>query len=305
MKHLDLFSGIGGFALAVDQVYKADHVFCDNDKFCQKVIKKHWPNSKIYEDIREITEESADLITGGFPCQPFSQAGKRKGTQDNRYLWPEMFRVIRLAKPTYVIAENVRGLLNIEGGLVFEQVCLDLESEGYSVQPFVIPAISVNAPHRRDRVWFVANRQYNGRPTTKETGKDSRTQSESQTREKLLINEFKGIDSLWTEVFRRDTTNPLGSISRRKDSKNLTNEGREKSSIKSESLQSQNQQARSDNFKQSNTDGWSRNWYEVATELCRVDDGVSEELDRSKRLKALGNAIVPKVAIEIMRSLTN
>src|SRR3990167_5535472 len=142
MLHLDLFSGIGGFAIAVDEVWPgSEHIFCDNDKFCQQVIHKHWPNSKIYEDIREIksitdtdwrqsreqTEQKGwesigrrnqevFLLTGGFPCQPFSQAGKRKGTADDRYLWPEMFRVIRLTQPQWVIAENVRGLLTIKSG---------------------------------------------------------------------------------------------------------------------------------------------------------------------------------------------
>lgn len=157
MKHLDLFSGIGGFAYAADQVWdNVEHVFCDNDKFCQQVITKHWPEAKQYNDIQEITEEQADIITGGFPCQPFSQAGLRRGTADDRYLWPEMLRVIQLAQPAWVIAENVRGLLSHLDGMVLEQVCLDLEAAGYEVQPLIIPAAAVNAPHRRDRIWFVA-----------------------------------------------------------------------------------------------------------------------------------------------------
>ena len=97
-----------------------------------------------------------DIISGGFPCQPFSMAGKRKGTEDERYLWHEMLRAIQEIKPKFVIAENVFGITNIDGGMVFEQVCLDLEAEGYEVQPFIIPAAAKNAPHRRDRVWFVA-----------------------------------------------------------------------------------------------------------------------------------------------------
>lgn len=158
MKHLDLFSGIGGFALAAEWVFgEVEHTFCDNDPFCQAVLKKHWPSSKIYGDIKDIQEEQADILTGGFPCQPFSQAGRRKGMADDRYLWPEMFRVIQVAKPTWVIAENVSGLVTWNEGMVLEQVCTDLENEGYEVQPFIIPAVAVNAPHRRDRVWIVAN----------------------------------------------------------------------------------------------------------------------------------------------------
>lgn len=107
------------------------------------------------EDFQSI---EIDLLTGGFPCQPFSQAGKRRGTDDSRYLWPEMLECIKLFKLRWVVAENVRGILSIEGGLVFEQVCSDLEKADYEVQPFVIPACAVNAPHRRDRVWIVAHR---------------------------------------------------------------------------------------------------------------------------------------------------
>ena len=266
MKHLDLFSGIGGFAYAVDQVYEnATHTFCDNDPFCQAVLAKHWPDSQVYGDIKEVTLERAlanaagerffrsrakqkstlsrleatadptytefkiDLLTGGFPCQPFSQAGRRKGTADDRYLWPPMLECISLFKPRWVIAENVAGLVTWNNGLVLEQVCADLESEGYEVQAFIIPAVSVNAPHRRDRVWIVAHNK------------------------KLLSNE--GVYS--------------------------TRSGQRKSGRKN----------------------WNANWLEIATRLCRVDDGLPRRMDRNPRLKALGNAIVPQVAIEIMKAI--
>ena len=182
MRHIDLFSGIGGFALAIEKVWpNSDHIFCDNDSYCQKLLKLRFQNSKIYGDIKEIksitdsdwlglqkqgqkqqTNRSrqlfkVDILTGGFPCQPFSQAGKRRGTSDDRYLWPEMLRIIRLTNPRWVIAENVRGLLTMQNGLVFEQVCVDLEASGYEVQPLIIPAVAVNAPHRRDRIWFIAH----------------------------------------------------------------------------------------------------------------------------------------------------
>lgn len=105
-------------------------------------------------DIRVVSPKH---LTGGFPCQPFSQAGRRKGTADDRYQWPNMFQVIQSVKPDWVIAENVRGLATWNDGMVLEQVCTDLESEDYEVQPFIIPACAVNAPHRRDRVWIIAN----------------------------------------------------------------------------------------------------------------------------------------------------
>ena len=168
MNHIDLFSGIGGFALAANWVGWDTIAFCEIDPFCQKVLKKHWPDVPIFDDIKTLTADEIKektgwdgseptIISGGFPCQPYSTAGKRKGNADDRVLWLEMFRVIREVKPAWVVAENVRGLLSIEGGMVFEQVCADLEGEGYEVQPFIIPACAVNAPHRRDRVWIIAH----------------------------------------------------------------------------------------------------------------------------------------------------
>src|SRR6266478_1418161 len=158
VRHLDLFSGIGGFSLAAQEVWGSEHeiaAFCDNDAFCQQVLRKHWPDANIYGDIRTIKGRefgAVDLVTGGFPCQPFSQAGKRRGTRDDRYLWPEMLRVIRETFPAWVIGENVAGIIN----LALEDVCASLENSGYEVQPFVIPACAVDAPHRRDRIWIVA-----------------------------------------------------------------------------------------------------------------------------------------------------
>ena len=168
LKLLDLFSGLGGFSLGLERTGCFKTIaFCDNNKFSKLILDKHWKGIKIYDDIREITKEkfktdgieSPDIITGGFPCQPFSVAGKQKGTSDDRHLWPEMFRIIKAFKPRYVIGENVRGIINIQDGVVFETVCTDLESEGYEVQPFIIPAASVGAPHRRERVWIVAVRE--------------------------------------------------------------------------------------------------------------------------------------------------
>jgi len=167
-KVLDLFSGLGGFSLGLERTGHFETVaFCDNDKFSKAILDKHWKGIKVYDDVREISEEKfkedgiefPDIITGGFPCQPFSVAGKQKGTSDDRHLWPEMFRIIKTFKPRFVIGENVRGIVNIQDGVVFETVCTDLESEGYEVQPFNIPAAGVGAPHRRERIWFIAIRE--------------------------------------------------------------------------------------------------------------------------------------------------
>ncbi len=278
MKHIDLFSGIGGFALAADRVFgDVEHIFCDNDLFCQEVLKKHWPNSKIYGDIRSfatdteregrerelrdtegqhrlrggsLEDEKPFLLTGGFPCQPFSQAGRRKGTADDRYLWPEMFRVIRATNPTWVIAENVRGLVTWNDGMVLETVCSDLEGEGYEVQPLIIPAVAVGAPHRRDRVWVIARH-----------------------------SDEDGLTGRGTEI---DTA-----------------EGRE--------------QTLGDAPGRFEPD-WERDWREVALATCHdgVDDGIPRRMGdvtisgarhRKEGLKACGNAIVPQVAMEIFKAI--
>jgi len=150
MNHLDLFSGIGGFSLAASWVWGEDHnivSFVEIDKFCQKVLAKHWPNVPCHDDIRTYKHNgtNVDLLTGGFPCQPFSCAGKRAGSEDDRHLWPQMLRVIRAVRPTYIIGENVAGIINME----LDQVLSDLEDSEYEVQPFLIPACGVDAPHRK------------------------------------------------------------------------------------------------------------------------------------------------------------
>jgi DNA (cytosine-5)-methyltransferase 1 len=160
MKHGSLFSGIGGFDLAAEWMGWENVFHCEWNPFGQKVLKHHFPNSISYNDITKtdfsIHRGNIDIITGGFPCQPYSTAGLRKGKADERHLFPEMLRAIKEIQPTWVIGENVRGLVSWGGGLVFHEVCNDLEREGYEVQPFLIPAASVNAPHKRERIWFIA-----------------------------------------------------------------------------------------------------------------------------------------------------
>lgn len=157
MNHLDLFSGIGGFALAARWAGINTVAFCEIEPFAQKVLKKNFPSVPVFPDICKLKRSSingtVDIITGGFPCQPFSVAGKKRGTEDDRDLWPEMFRIIKEFKPTWVIGENVANFV----GMAFERTKTDLESEGYEVQPLIIPACGLNAPHKRDRVWVLAH----------------------------------------------------------------------------------------------------------------------------------------------------
>ena len=162
MTHASLFSGIGGFDLAAAWAGWTNVFNCEIDPFCRRVLKYHFPESEQYEDIRTtdftVWRDRVDVLTGGFPCQPFSLAGKRKGTADDRYLWPAMLGVVRTVRPRWVVGENVLGIVNWSQGMVFEQVCADLEAAGYEVQAYLIPAAGVGAPHLRYRTWFVAHR---------------------------------------------------------------------------------------------------------------------------------------------------
>lgn len=187
MTHGSLFSGVGGFDLAAEWMGWENLFHCEINEWCQKVLRFHFPKSIQYDDITRTDftpwRGKVDVLTGGFPCQPFSTAGKRRGAEDDRYLWPEMLRAIREIRPAWVIGENVAGITSmvqpgseitvesqaslfetsdketlLEQEYVIETVCRDLEREGYSVQPILIPACGVGAPHRRDRVWFIANR---------------------------------------------------------------------------------------------------------------------------------------------------
>ena len=210
-KVLDLFSGLGGFSLGLERTGHFETVaFCDNDKFSKAILDKHWKGIKVYDDVREITKEKfkedgiefPDIITGGFPCQPFSVAGKQKGTSDDRHLWPEMFRIIKAFQPRFIIGENVRGIVNIQDGVVFETVCTNLEDEGYEVQPFNIPAAAVGAPHRRERIWFIAVREepmvdsdnirFEQHSTTTETTSVRGTSATSQSTSNVGNSEYNG-----------------------------------------------------------------------------------------------------------------
>jgi DNA (cytosine-5)-methyltransferase 1 len=160
MKHASLFSGIGGFDLAASYAGFTNIFQVEIDPFCQQVLDKNFRNTQKHTDIFTFDGKKyanqIDILSGGFPCQPFSSAGHRKGTDDERYLWEEMLRVVAEVQPPWVVAENVGGIATIDNGLVFEHVCIDRESEGYTVQPFCIPACAKNYEHRRDRWWFVA-----------------------------------------------------------------------------------------------------------------------------------------------------
>jgi DNA (cytosine-5)-methyltransferase 1 len=187
MKHASLFSGIGGFDLAAEWVGWENVFHCEINEFGRKVLHHYWPNAIQYSDIKttdfKAHANTIDILTGGFPCQPYSTAGKRLGKEDDRHLWPEMLRAIREIQPGWVVGENVRGLTNWNGGVVFDEVQADLEAEGYEVLPFLLPACAVNTPHRRDRIWFVAHSVSDGHGNRlEESGREKKKEQATQQR---------------------------------------------------------------------------------------------------------------------------
>lgn len=279
MKHGSLFSGIGGFDLAAEWMGWENVFHCEWNPFGQKVLKHYWPNAESFEDITKTDftkyANKIDILTGGFPCQPYSMAGKRKGKEDERHLWPEMLRAIREIKPKYIVGENVFGLLNWNGGLVFDEVHTDLEFEGYEVQAVVIPAAAVNAPHGRDRVWFVAtNTNRNG--FDKCNGNDE-------------INTSKGGKYAFNDIDQ--TTMHTNSTMRKGEY--IGQKGKRE-------------------FDGSNSGNGINNFQNFPTQspICGGDDGIPTELDgitfpkwRNESIKAYGNAIVPQVAYEIFKAI--
>lgn len=199
MKHLALFNGIGGFQLAAHWMGWENVAHVEIDEWCNRVAKKHFPNSICHTDIKQFdgTEYAnrIDILTGGFPCQPFSTAGKQKGKDDDRYLWKEMLRVIRNVKPTYVVGENVAGIIQLE----LDTVLSDLEAQGYTTETFIIPACAKNAWHRRDRVWIVS--YATGCHANRNTGKfqESDEQKKSQ-RQKERISKLSGASDVFANT---------------------------------------------------------------------------------------------------------
>lgn len=288
LKHLDLFSGIGGFALACEWAGIETIGFVEIDKFCQKILRKHWLDVPIVEDIRNVKEikqivaytnqnskpelpnnenkgqrqlvqtrnnerESPTiLITAGFPCQPFSVAGKRQGERDDRYLWPETLAVIKAIEPRWVLLENVTGIIN----LALNTVLSDMEGAGYSTETLIIPACAVNAWHRRDRIWIIAN--FIGKGLEKRTKQNLLGQCKTIKRDSFTTNSARAKDR-----------------------------GIQFGQFPPNASTSSNQRGETD-------------WWATEPELGRVAYGIPNRVDR---LKCLGNAIVPQVAYEIIKTM--
>jgi len=319
MKHGSLFSGIGGFDLAAEWMGWENIFHCEWMPFPRQVLKYHFPKSISYEDITKtdftIHRGSIDILTGGFPCQPYSSAGKRLGKEDERHLWPHMLRAIQEIEPTYVVGENVRGLTNWNGGVVFEEVCADLENCGYEVQPILLPACAIGAPHRRDRIWFVA---YNNSARWKYGNiRKSKGTSGEQT---ICIDNYTN-GSLESST----NTNSIRQHQCECDNAEQSSEGREYALNDINENDGQRNATDSTNIGQEYAlengklerrrfgKSYQRNiWdsFPSQSPVCGGDDGLPTELDgitfskwRQESIKGYGNAIVPQVAYEIFKTI--
>lgn len=373
--HASLFSGIGGFDYAAELMGWQNLFHCEWNSFCQKVLAYHFPNSIAHHDITKtdftIYRGRVDILTGGFPCQPYSVAGAQKGTADERHLWPEMLRAIREIQPSFVVGENVPGLVNWSGGLVFEQVQADLEAEGYEVTPFLLPASGVNAPHQRERIWFIAfNREYFIKNSNEDgRGGEQRKEKSNKRRQwNIGAGNNQSIPTNHAETgYASDTT----GIRRKRDDRKRDDRKREvdikrgngrlalnkpygnggekpitytdninwrsESQGRSEKTGTRRQSAGENSKSDGNTIGTGRkkqhvpgfaakpglgdreryadagNWADFPTQspVCNGNDGLSARLDgitfpkwRDESIKAGGNAIVPKVALQIFKAIS-
>mgnify|MGYP003669659847 FL=1 len=280
LKHLDLFSGIGGFSLGLEATGGFEtKAFCDIEKYPRQVLQKHWPHVKQYEDIKELNYErlkadgidSIDIITGGYPCQPFSIAGRKKGEEDPRHLWPEYFRLVKELRPTWVIGENVSGHIKLGLDTVIE----DLESEDYSVRPFSISASSIGANHQRERIWILAHSRRSQWPRAEQRG-----ENENETRQENA-NQFE----------RSSSTSEV-------DVANTNDERLQRQ------WQSRNQfTPRFNSSRESSEEGqrtMGQGWWESEPNMGRVAHGVPKRVDR---LKSLGNSLIPQIPYYIGKTI--
>lgn len=365
--HASLFSGIGGFDLAAEWVGWKNVFHCEINEFCAQILKYHFPNADHYEDIKttDFTKwrGKINVLSGGFPCQPFSLAGRRKGAEDDRYLWPQMLRAIQEIKPDWVVGENVAGIITmvqpgkavelgrsatlfgedykdeeIQQQYVIETVCQDLEHSGYSIQPILIPACAIGAPHRRDRVWFIANRtdtgaesmQYswednilsgrtatdtncNGRPSKTKWGRNTGEEDDEQFKSIFNTSLVSDTDSdrQWERTCEQEPINErFGTTNYCYGCENV--DPAYSKSTRSEGKCGYGQ--RKVQFNGRNSKYIQTCWEKFPTQppVCRGNDGLPFDVDdlaisfpkwRAESIKAYGNAIVPQVAYEIFKAI--
>jgi DNA (cytosine-5)-methyltransferase 1 len=345
MIHFSLFSGIGGFDLASEWMGWKNYLSCEIADFPNQILEHYWPDAYHHRDVKTLNYETINnelsarfgkqwrdddiILTGGFPCQPYSSAGKRLGKEDERHLWPEMLRIISEIKPKFIVGENVFGLLNWNGGMVFAEVCSDLEHQGYEITPVVIPAAAKNAPHGRDRIWFVAyangtGEKHNGGTNIAEerkirgdeesnvlgelcgdgiaTDTDGSTKGSSRKSRGVKIDRRQNNDESFK--WRKPTKFDIGRYELLRDATNTNSIGQESRHNKNTPNLS-----KAHGFKQF---GKPTNWTKFPTQppICSGNDGLPDKLDgitfskwRAESIKGYGNAIVPQVAFEIFKAI--
>lgn len=370
MQVIDLFSGIGGFSLAAQWMGWETVQFCEINPYCQEVLEKNFPGVPIHDDIKTLTREKIEksgrwdprrrtILVGGFPCQPYSLSGERRGNDDDRALWPEMLRVVREVRPDWVVGENVAGILSMDGGRVFEGILLDLEDAGYSWEVYVIPACGVGAPHRRDRVWIVAHADggrregYELQRTNLFTGSGQGAAADADGEWEPQQGGRERDERRWAEHGDKEVLTNTKEVGQQRDGRSrrrrdgLENENRVIGNTDSEGLEGYRgydersgeravgspDSALGDACEQGLEGGerlqeparaaesnWSEHWYEVATRICGVANGLpggvdgvgelpAEQKGKRKnagnrhRLEGLGNAIVPQVVYEIFKAI--
>jgi DNA-cytosine methyltransferase len=331
MNFISLFAGIGGLDLGLERAGMTCVAQVEIDEFCQKVLAKNLPNVPKFKDVRDVGKHNlpaADLICGGFPCQPHSYAGKRRGKEDDRNLWGEYLRVIREVEPRFVVGENVPGLITT----MLDEILSDLENIGYTSEAFVIPACAFDAPHRRNRVFIIAkNTKRDGcelrendepvslgfkwdigagdevgihlQPSTALAGSQRRGQGRDYWEERR-IQDNQHRDAATQEQERQGRERRTGAAY--PVVANTFSQQRKKARLQVRELESRRQ------WRNPERGNWNGDWLEIATRLCGVDDGLPVRLDgfelsatdhREHRLKALGNAVVPQVAEWIGRRI--
>ena len=334
LRHFDVCSGIGGFALGFRWAALSEPVaFCEIDEYCQKVLAKNFPNIPIHKDLKELVNEEAkpestrtipdhDILTSGYPCQPFSVAGKRRGEEDPRNIWPYVYEIVKRKHPTWCVFENVYG--HVAMGL--DKVLNEMEMEGYTTQTFIVPACSLDAPHLRNRLWIVAHsdceldieQNTRGYGEEKEIPREHRTE-DNPTRESSRTSSTRKsrdgyvADTPSTGLERQSEHSPSISCSgeKRSESRSETSRenamadtqcmGREPRSEEREEFTGEESHGESDHRSSNGSEEErARNWWQFEPNVGRVAYGVSSRVDR---LRGLGNAIVPQIAMQIGLSI--
>ena len=326
--HLDLFSGIGGFALAASWAGYQTVGFCEIEDYPRRILSKRFPGVPIHGDIRELDGSiyrGVKIITGGYPCQPFSQAGQRKGKEDDRHLWPELRRVVAQARPAFLVAENVAGHITL--GL--DEVLADLESEGYAGRAIVVPACAVNAPHRRDRVWIVAKQLHDADTDDSRSTEQERKHKRPQDTNRGIQDQLESRSAMAHSGSGRrqggelqagrnepglcgtDVGDPNSSGMERSRSEQQTARSSRAGEDVAHSEIERTQGLRASGVEESPAyagqegplcghERIGSSYWETEPAVGRVADGIPNRVDR---LKGLGNAIVPQVAYELIRHL--